>query len=123
MEKQYAKAIYRLMSARALDADTLSRLLTKHLEHTGRLKLLPRILKELTRLEANAARTRDRIEIASEVDRADALETARSLGIIAEPTLVPELASGWRAYGKGSLIDRSGKRALLDLYRSITATR
>lgn len=123
MEKQYAQAIYRLMSAGTLDADALSRLLTEHLERTGRLKLLPRIARELARIEAQASRTRDRIEIASDADRADALDTARSLGIVAEPTIVPELASGWRAYGKGSLIDRSGKRALLDLYRSIIATR
>ena len=123
MEKQYALAIHRHLTAPGADADALMRTLVQHLEKAGRLKLLPRIARELKRLDARKSRTADRIEVATERDSAEAVETARSLGISAEPVVVPELVSGWRAFGKGSMIDRSGKRALLDLYRSITAPR
>lgn len=122
MEKQYAEAIYR-SSQQGTDPDVLMRTLSEHLRSRGRLKLLPRILRELKRLHARRSRSKDRIEIAGEQYRSEAIDTARSLGMAAEPVIVPDLVSGWRAFGKGSMIDRSGKRALLDLYRSITAPR
>jgi len=69
-----------------------------HLKRTGRLKLLPQVLAELKREEARAAKCAPRVE------------TARK-----NPTLI----SGSRSLKDGILIDRTGKRALLDMYQKI----
>lgn len=70
-----------------------------HLKHTGRLKLLPRVLKELqeesTRERLSGART----------------ETAKEN---------PALISGSRSIKDGVLTDTTGKRALLEIYKKIT---
>lgn len=69
-----------------------------HLKRTGRLKLLPRILRELRMREARAAKLAPRRETAEEN---------------------PSLISGWRSLEGGLLIDQTGKRALLDIYQRI----
>ena len=69
-----------------------------HLKRTGRLKLLPRILRELRMREARAAKLAPRRETAAEN---------------------PSLISGWRSLEGGLLIDKTGKRALLDIYQRI----
>ena len=72
--------------------------LVAHLKRTGRMKLLPRILRELRRREARAAKLAPRRETAAEN---------------------PSLISGWRSLEYGLLIDQTGKRALLDIYQRI----
>jgi hypothetical protein len=71
-----------------------------HLRKTGRMKLLPRVLRELR----------------TEVTRAKLLspkkETAKEN---------PALISGWRQIENGVLTDHTGKQALLDIYKKITA--
>ena len=74
--------------------------LKSHLERTGRLKLLPQIVRELKREEARAAKLAPRIETAKEN---------------------PALISGYREITEGKLVDKSGKRALLDIYQNIVA--
>ena len=120
MEKAYAQALYTLSQHADMDADALVTRLMHHLNATGRTKLLPRIQTELTRLKAHHAHDAMRIELAREEDRTEALEAARALGIDATPVINDQLITGWRATGKGGLVDHSGKRALLDLYRAIT---
>lgn len=71
-----------------------------HLSRTGRLKLLPHILREL-KVEAERAKK-----------LAPRKETAQQH---------PSLISGWRTIEGGTLIDRSGKGALIEIYRQITA--
>lgn len=78
----------------AIDFDTLR----AHLERTGRLKLLPQIAREMRR------------EQRRELLRAPRKETA---------TENPSLISGWRSIEDGKLIDRSGKGALIEMYRNI----
>lgn len=73
--------------------------LIAHLKRTGRLKLLPKILQELKRDEARKQKTGPRKETAKEH---------------------PELISGWRSIEQGQLIDRTGKRALIEIYQKIT---
>ncbi len=73
--------------------------LSAHLERTGRLKLLPRILRELKREQARTTRTAAQKETAAEN---------------------PSLISGYRSIEDGVLIDRSGKGALVEMYRNIT---
>jgi hypothetical protein len=69
-----------------------------HLRATGRLKLLPRVLRELRVEAARAKRLGAKMETAKEN---------------------PALISGWRKIENGILTDTTGKRALLDIYKSI----
>lgn len=70
-----------------------------HLKRTGRLKLLPTVLREL------------RTEQVRERARAPRKETVREN---------PALVSGWRAIEDGKLTDHSGKGALIEIYRNVT---
>ena len=70
-----------------------------HLHRTGRLKLLPAVLRELEQDEAR------------EHQRVAKKETAKEH---------PSLISGWRSLVDGELTDRSGKGALIEIYRNIT---
>ncbi|MBU6321580.1 MAG: hypothetical protein KGI78_02045 [Patescibacteria group bacterium] len=70
-----------------------------HLRRTGRLKLLPAVLAEL------------RTSGARERARAPRRETAAEN---------PALISGWREIEGGRLTDRTGKGALIDIYRKVT---
>ncbi len=69
-----------------------------HLRRTGRLKLLPRVLRELKTHEAVEHRLSPKKETAKEN---------------------PSLVSGWRTLENGVLTDRTGKRALIALYKNI----
>ncbi len=71
-----------------------------HLKRTGRMKLLPQVLQEL------------RAEKVREMKFAPRRETA-----VENPSLI----FGWRSLENGILTDRSGKQALLDIYKKITA--
>jgi len=71
-----------------------------HLKRTGRLKLLPLVLHELRSEEARAKRLSSKTETAAEN---------------------PSLISGWRTLENGILTDRSGKSALIDIYKKIIA--
>ncbi len=121
MEKTYAKALYDLASKPGADASKLVESFIAHLKAEGRLKLLPRILRELKRLDARNQSLGDLLEVASEKEKAAAEADAKSLGITANAVVNETLVTGWRARTGSRVIDRSGKRALLDLYRSITS--
>ena len=71
--------------------------LTEHLKRTGKMKLLPSILKELKETAALEAK------------RAPKKETAKEN---------PSLISGWRSIENGVLTDRTGKSALLEIYKN-----
>lgn len=71
-----------------------------HLRRTGRLKLLPQVLRELERERARTQRTTTRKETAADM---------------------PSLISGWRMIENGQLTDHTGKSALIAIYRNITA--
>lgn len=118
MEDSYAQAV--LNASRqpgASDAQVVENLVA-HLKREGRMKLLPAILRALTRLQARHAQAV--VEVASESDAAEALAQAAAHGIAdATVSVNPSLIRGWRARSASMLVDRSGKRALIDLYRSI----
>jgi len=69
-----------------------------HLRRTGRLKLLPQVLRELRRDEVYARKFAPRTETAAEN---------------------PALISGWRTIENGVLTDNTGKGALIDMYKKI----
>lgn len=69
-----------------------------HLKRTGRMKLLPQVLRELRREKARAEKSAPRTETAENN---------------------PSLISGWRTLENGMLTDRTGKSALIDIYKNI----
>lgn len=119
--RDYAEAIDAAARESESAAGVLVANLVKHLKAQGRVKLLPVILRELRKRQARRASLAPIVEVARESDAASALKAARAEGIEAEKASVnPALLSGWRAMKGGTLVDRSGKRALIELYRNIT---
>lgn len=120
MEKLYAQAIENLMEKGGDDKKIVAEL-TNHLTKTGRAKLLPGILRELKVLEARKATLAPQVEVASEKEADAALKAAKEAGIDAPKAHVNHaLITGWRARSGGTLVDRSAKQGLIDLYRKIT---
>lgn len=120
MEKEYAQAVFALSQKPGANATELVKKLVTHLNKTGRMKLLPHIARELGRIEARAETFEEHLEVASEQEKAQAQREANELGIHAKAQVNESLVSGWRARVGSRVIDRSGKRALIDLYRQIT---
>jgi len=121
MEKAYAQAIHSALMKGADEAELVASL-KKHLAEAGRLKLLPAIARELRTLNARTRTMGASLEVATEALKEEALKEAKELGIESPAVFVnPDLVSGWRLRESGRLIDRSGKRALIDIYRRITS--
>lgn len=121
MEKAYAQALVNVLKTGVKEDEAVSSLIN-HLKEAGRVKLLPAILRELRTLGARTQVLEASVEVASEAEGKAALSAAASEGITAtEASVNPLLISGWRAREGGRLIDRSGKRALIDIYRRITS--
>lgn len=122
MEKAYAKALQSLAGKPGADEGKIMSQLMEHLRAVGRTKLLPGILAELRVLAIHADATDAvHVEVADEKDSAYALLEAINAGMQAETVSVnPSLISGWRARKGAVLKDHSGKRALIDMYRSVT---
>ena len=121
MEKAYAQALVNVLQKGTNEDEAISSLMA-HLKEAGRLKLLPAILRELRTLNARTQVLDAAVEVATEAESASALSAAASEGISArKATINPLLIRGWRAREGGRLIDRSGKRALIDIYRRITS--
>jgi F0F1-type ATP synthase delta subunit len=121
METVYAQALINVLQGGAKEDEAVSSLVA-HLKETGRLKLLPAILRELRTLQARTQVLGATVEVAHKAESAAALSAASALGITADSaTINPLLISGWRAREGGRLIDRSGKRSLIDIYRRITS--
>lgn len=119
MSEMYAKVIQNLITKGVSESDVMKNLMA-HLERKGRVKLLPSILRDLKVVQARAVVTGATVEVATEADAKHALASAQAEGITAEKAQVnPLLLSGWRAREGGKLVDRSGKRALVDLYARI----
>ncbi|MCI0597865.1 hypothetical protein L0Y34_02235 [Candidatus Parcubacteria bacterium] len=96
--------------------------LIAHLKSSGRMKMLPHIARELRKIGARRRLHAPHVEVASEKEKARALAEARAAGIDAKDVHVNRaLISGWRARSAGMLVDESGKRALIDIYRKIIA--
>ena len=80
MERTYAKALFDLSHKEGADTKKLVETLVAHLRETGRLKLLPRILTELKRLDARAGTFMETLEVASESEKASAEREAKETG-------------------------------------------
>ncbi|MEK9184533.1 MAG: hypothetical protein AAB892_02300 [Patescibacteria group bacterium] len=120
MEKVYAAALASAASKPDADEAKLVSGLVKHLESVGRMKLLPGILRELKAKEARAQALAPILEVASDGEKAAAVTAAKAEGIETKDVRVNDsLISGWRVRSGSKLIDRSGKQALVELYRNI----
>lgn len=119
MEKQYAQALYELAQKPGAKAPDLVKKLVIHLKKTGREKLLLRIARELGRIDKRTQSFGVLLEVASAKEKVHAEKEAKKLGITARGQVNQALITGWRARSGSRIIDYSGKRALLDLYRSI----
>ena len=74
--------------------------LIEHVKRTGRLKLLPAVLRELRMNAARQTRLSTRVETVADN---------------------PSLLCGSRTIENGTLTDRTGKSALIEIYKKITA--
>lgn len=120
MEKVYAHALTSALD-KGRDEKSLVDGLVKHLKSVGRIKLLPGILRELKLKQERASASEATLEVASADEKAGAVKEAHAAGINPKHVLVNDsLIRGWRARAGGTLVDRSGKKALVELYRNIT---
>jgi len=121
MEATYAQALLNVISSGVSEADAVKNLV-RHLSEVGRTKLLPGITRELRRLQARHVKLAPSIEVASEAEKASAIEEATRMGITgAHAKVNHSLIKGWRALSKGTLVDRSAKRMLTDIYQNVVA--
>lgn len=94
--------------------------LIAHLKSRGQLKMLPEILRELRVIEARRKTLAPKVEVATQGGAAAALSAAEKEGIHAKKAIVNDsLISGWRARAGGRLVDRTGKRALVQIYTNV----
>lgn len=117
MHKAYAKALDSLLVSGMKEEEVFKKLIT-HLKESGRMKLLPQLLREL-KTEGKRKQAREpMLEVASEGEVKSAEKT---VGMKVKAIVNPPLIRGWRLTTADTLIDRSGKRALIDLYRKVTS--
>lgn len=115
----------RLLEAAAeLEDETVSSAavtkLVAHLKSAGRMKMLPQIARELKKVAARRQALRPIVEVAHLAEAPRALERAAQAGMNATHASVNHsLVRGWRARSHGLLIDRSAKRALLEIYQNL----
>ena len=121
MKKEYAKVIHSSLM-HGTSSEELVKNLLAHLKRTGRMKLLPHILREYKILASKEEYTTPNVEVAHQKESAHALQEAKKLGITAAHTRVNHaLIRGWRARAGSRLIDRSAKRMLIDIYQNVVA--
>ncbi len=121
-QKIYAKALLSALQNGGDEEKILSELFS-HLKAEGRMKLLPGILRELRVQLARKNNLKANLEVASEGELMSAKTAAKAAGIDAEEVTINRgLIRGWRARKEGVLVDRSGKKALIELYRNIITT-
>ena len=95
--------------------------LVLHLKSMGRVKLLSGIAQRLRIVQARKERMAPRVEVAHAGESAVALAEAAKEGIVVKHAHVNDsLIKGFRAREGGKLVDRSAKRALIDLYQNLT---
>lgn len=101
-------------------SDTAITKLIMHLKSAGRMKMLPRIARELRRVAARRHALRPRVEVAHGREEAAALVAAAKAGIVAKHAVINNsLIHGWRARQGDKLVDQSAKRALLHIYQKV----
>ena len=102
-------------------ADGVVTHLISHLRRTGRMKLLPKIARQLRTIDARRLTLFGYLEVANEKESASALAAAQAANIVTKRVRVnPDLIQGWRARSGDRLVDHSAKSALLNIYQKVT---
>jgi len=126
MEHAYAKALVFVIERGGKPLASV-RSLVRVLEREGRMALLPRIVHAFKRLAAtDSVRNSVVLSFAKKNTRVSRKmrEALRELGVAKKDVRVevdPTLIGGWRLEGRGTLVDVSYKKALLDIYRATVA--
>lgn len=124
LERAYATALIRAIENGASPDDALSGL-DRVLERRGHAKLRRRILATFSRLFArHAARERATVLLAHEADRKRYRKEieAKLGGMPYEVRIDESLIGGYALVTETTRTDQSYKRALLNLYRTITTS-
>lgn len=117
MEDKYVRL---LENVEEKDAAEAVNVLVAHLKGVGRMKLLPRILTKLKQRMGEKKSSRPYVEVASEKELPLIQSELQTLGLHSSDVIVnPDLVSGWRIRNNGTLIDRSGKSALVNIYKNV----
>lgn len=127
METIYAQALLKAIQAGTQPKKAVQAL-ADLLKREGRIALLPRIGKAFERLATREAqRSAVVLTVAHERDarsaRADAKHVLESLAAEKDDVEVRvdgSLIGGWRLEGRGTLVDASYKKSLLDMYNRAT---
>lgn len=119
MEQAYVQAITSLLKS-GMNEEELFTKLVAHLNETGRMKILPQLLRELKTEEKRRESKGPLLEVASTAEAKEAEEAIKKQGIDAKAVVNEDLITGWRLTTADTLIDQSGKHALIDLYRKVT---
>lgn len=123
MEHAYAEALWKLVAG-GMSPSKAVKGVRESLEREGRGALMPRIGKAFARIaEREGARTRVTLTVAREKDeraaRSAAKEMLASLEVASKDVDVrvdDSLIGGWRLEGRETLLDKSYKTQLLDLF-------
>ncbi len=127
MEESYAQALWKVIQA-GTPAHKAVQGLTETLRAHGRISLSPRIAKAFARIaERESAHIGAVLTVAREKDQhhahtkvvkmlADMGVEVKDLKTEVDDTLI----GGWRLEGRGTLIDASYKKHLLDIFSSVT---
>ncbi|HEV3245321.1 MAG TPA: F0F1 ATP synthase subunit delta [Candidatus Paceibacterota bacterium] len=128
MEQAYAQALMQLIEG-GMQPKKALHALVESLKVKGREALLPRIARAFERLaQREMHKNAVVMSVAKEKDvhagKRDAKELLETIGAESKDVEVridEDLIGGWRLEGRGMLVDRSFKKALLQMYNRATA--
>lgn len=126
MEAAYAQALWQLVKG-GMTPHAAVKAIKEKLEKDGRAALLPRVRSAFQRLAQRESRKNTIVlTIAREKDeraaKSEAKEIVAALGeqIDLETQVDDSIIGGWRLEGKGVLVDKSHKSALMEIYNRVT---
>jgi F0F1-type ATP synthase delta subunit len=100
-------------------ADEIVKKLVKHMQSAGHMNMLQDIARELRKIAARREAKQPHVEAASTKEASHALHEAAKEGIVAKKAHINQsLIRGWRARSDGTLLDRSAKQALVQIYKN-----
>ena len=127
MQEAYAQALWTMIEKGKAPHEAVAAM-KKELETRGRATLLPKIARAFERLAAkenskntltlSIARTKDAPHAVKEVEKV--LAELKIGDVDLYETIDESLIGGWRLEGRGVLIDKSWKSALLSIYNRVT---
>lgn len=123
LAKEYARAIYEVRQEGRTNENELIGSVVAALSRRRHEKLLPRIAEEYGRIEKEAGKDSILIRAASEQEAHKGLSKLRELGITDAARMQgdPKVVKGYVLEGKDFRYDASARRALVDLYKRLTA--